>query len=563
MNERVVKNPNFNSLREFHESLLSQGAGAKDYPNSHTEVEHLGGGKFAASIGIGHKVFFDKADGNKPKKHKLTDERPAKDYVLVQGAKCCTEVHPYYTKYFDVQHEEVRLHEERWVVQRLFKEPDMWRDVDAYNPQIAVEEYPEPAGDVVKVTVTYDTDYGTLTVEYFQRDNNNLKHNVTFRNTSGSTQTFRVLQRWAGIVADRVDGDVITAPTERFNYSFSFEKAGRLQLKENLSSFIPTWQEEVEAAKKVWIRHGECNRCGKCCGGCSHYIEEYPRCTIYETRPDYCKEFPWEPDQIKNIPECTYSFEATGIIAYPTKLKPTILDTHPQGLKADFVYGEWVLAPNVSLVIDPNTATLNNPTEDGVLAKIGASAEVCSTAAPSRAIIDPTNYYGSSYSKSTYNGRRAYVEWDISSIPDGSTITDSVFKYEGVVSSATDGEINPITEEAPSGATDANLWTYCGSGTAYVNPFSVVVGINQSQDLGAAADTDLAAALAADWFAIGFTNEANECTLLNDFDSFYSEDKDPAPTPKPTLYVEYTPPGGGIGDKSALMAAKMLAGKMI
>lgn len=204
MNERVVRNPNFKNNGEFHRSLMSRGKGAKDYPNTHTEVEHLGGGKFAASIGVGHRVFFDKADGNKPKKHKVTDNRP--DHVLIQSAKCCVEVYPYYAKYFDVQHEEVRLYEERWVVQRWREPPGKWFDVSAWNPVISVEEYPEPAGDVVKVTVTYDTDYGTLIIEYFQRDGNNLKHNVTFKNTSGSTETFRVLQRWAGIVADREIG---------------------------------------------------------------------------------------------------------------------------------------------------------------------------------------------------------------------------------------------------------------------------------------------------------------------------------------------------------------------
>ncbi|GAI76019.1 unnamed protein product, partial [marine sediment metagenome] len=150
--------------------------GNKHWANTWTEVEDLGGGKFGATISVGHRVFKDKIDGQY-KKHKLTDERPAKGYVLIQGAKCCVEIYPYYAKYFNVNHEEVRLHEERWIVQRL-KSPDKWRDVDAYNPVINVEEYPEPAGDVVKVIVNYDTDYGTLTIEYFQRDGNTLKHNV-------------------------------------------------------------------------------------------------------------------------------------------------------------------------------------------------------------------------------------------------------------------------------------------------------------------------------------------------------------------------------------------------
>ena len=49
--------------------------GDKRWPNTFTEVEDLGGGKFGASVTVGHRVFFDKADSNKPNKHKLTDER--------------------------------------------------------------------------------------------------------------------------------------------------------------------------------------------------------------------------------------------------------------------------------------------------------------------------------------------------------------------------------------------------------------------------------------------------------------------------------------------------------
>lgn len=94
MNERVVKNPNFGSNGEFHSNLATKAIGTKDYPNTHTEVEYLGNGGFAASVSIGHRVFFDKADGDKPKKHKLTDNRP--DHVLIQSSQCCVEVYPYY-----------------------------------------------------------------------------------------------------------------------------------------------------------------------------------------------------------------------------------------------------------------------------------------------------------------------------------------------------------------------------------------------------------------------------------------------------------------------------------
>ena len=466
-NDRVVKNPNFVNMAEFNRSLRARGVGAKDWPNTHTEVEHLEGGKFAASIGVGHRVFFDKADGNKPKKHKLTDERGnGKDYVLAQGAECCVEVHPYYAKYFDVQHEEVRLHEERWVCQRLFKEPDTWRDVGAYNPQIAVEEYSEPAGDVVKVTVTYDTDYGTLTVEYFQRDGNALKHNVYFTNTSGSTETFRVVQRWAGIVGAKVNGKDFPLVTD--DLALNFRKAdGKLAVAENLRSMI------------------------------------------------------FNEDGSEKTDQCLK--------------RPVSIEAHAQGMKADFIYGNWVLAQNEILEIDPDTATLDNPTEDGAVKWDDPAAYTRETIC----------LYGSQSSVGSWLWDwRAYVEWDISSLVGGTLTANPLFKYEGsTANSATDGEINPLTEEAPSEATDANLYAYMATGTAYVTPFNAVVAENQSQDLGASAKTALQGAIDAEqsWFALGFQCPGEEGKEDDGYftDAFKSEEE--TPTPPPTLYVEYEP----------------------
>lgn len=520
--------------------------GNKHWANTWTEVEDLGDGKFGANISVGHRVFFDKTDGNKPKKHKLTDNRP--DHVLIQGAKCCTEIHPYYAKYFDVQHEEVRLYEERWVVQWLFKEPDEWRDVDTYNPVITMGEYPELAGDVVKVTVTYDTDYGTLIIEYFQRDSNALKHNVTFTNTSSSPETFRVLQRWAGIVADKVNGEEVATPVEELGYSFRFEKAGKLQLGENLTSFIPNWQDEAEATRKMWIRHGECNGCGKCCLGCSHYTEEYPHCKIYEARPELCREWPWSPEQIKDIPECTYSFEATGVIAYPKNLCQTKIDLHPQGLKADFIYGDWTLAQNEGLEIDPDTATLDDPTVDGFIQQ--------SDATYSRYTATTTLPIGKwqGATPPTYTDR-SYVEWDISSL-SGATITKTEFRYNGQThhASASNIDIRAMASQ-PSIQVDDNtgnqvIWDDAGDGTAYLSNDAVFPEVGVTKDVGGASgpawDTDptsdVQSALVNGWFAIGIkTQESESPGSKTDWrHHIYSEDKTDAANPKPTLYVEYT-----------------------
>jgi len=498
MNDRVVKNPNFKNNGELHASLRARGTGTKDYPNSHTEVEHLGGGKFAASIGIGHRVFFDKADGDKPKKHKLTDERSTKDYVLIQGVKCCVEVYPYYAKYFDVQHEEVRLYEERWAVQRLFNEPDDWRDVDAYNPQIAVEEYPEPAGDVVKVTVAYDTDYGVLTVEYFQRDCNALKHNVTFINTSGTTETFRVLQRWAGIVGEKCNGEDYPLVTDEPR--LAFRKAdGKLALAENLRSMM------------------------------------------------------FNEDGSEKTDQCLQ--------------RPISIEAHAQGMKADFVYGNWVLAQDESLEIDPDTATLDDPTEDGYI-------QYHEMGMYSRYDTDAEIFFGVAEAGGFSKWNRGYVEWSIDAIPDAATITKTEFRYHGSVhhTSATNTDIRAMASQPSVEGDDEVIYDDVADGTAYLSNNAVFPVVFPTKDVGGATgpawdtdpSSDVQAALASDWFAIGMKTQESETPNLSDWShKIYSEDKTDAADPKPTLYVEYTPPAVGLENKSANMGSKMVAAGLI
>jgi len=461
------------SVGAFHRNLRSRGKGAKDWSNSFTEHEYLGKDEkgrhnFGVNLSVGHRVFRDKADG-RWKKHKLTDERPAKDYVLVQGAKCCVEVYPYYAKYFDVDHEEVRLHEERWVVQRLFKEPDTWRDVGAWDPVMVVEE----GVDFIKVAVTYETDYGPFTVEYFQRDGRALKHNISFMNESGGSETFRVIQRWAGIVGEKCNGKnvpmVFSPPTDT---SLAFHRADQPKRKftiaENLSSMV------------------------------------------------------FNPDGSVKTEHCLQG--------------PFWVESHVRGLKCDFCYGDWVLAQGDGLEIDPATATLDDPTEDGYLSKGGDSSANCNADAPVRDSASASCRYGGVDAFINSYAHRSYVEWAINSLFGGTLTANPKFKYNGLGDDGSFGEINPLTEEQPSdgGCTDLELWGYCASGVAYVDPFNIVVGINQEQDLGAAAKTALQAAIDASqiWFALGFTSEGDECPEpdvgANYYDVFSSEEGTPS-----------------------------------
>lgn len=348
--------------------------------------------------------------------------------------------------------------------------PNKWSDVGAWNPVTTVSEYSEPAGDVVKVTTTYDTSYGILTVEYFQRDGNSLKHNITFVNTSGSTETFRVVQKWAGIVGDNCNGK--DTPMVENTLRLAFHKPDKPQteftIAENLAS-----------------------------------AEQYLQ-------------------------------------------KPINIETHAQGMKADFIYGDWELAQDESLEIDPATATLNNPTRDGFLQRSDAVQGSCPTGNLSNDYSGNAVLVGGSFIATLYRAQRGYVEWDISSLAGVTIDANPEFRYNGDPSDeATDEEINPITEAAPSATVDATLWGYIASGTAYVDPFDILSGTGKSQDLGATAKTDLQTAATAEqsWFAIGIQSPGDECPGSGTHGSgIYSEEQGGV-DPAPTLYVEYTPSG--------------------
>jgi hypothetical protein len=141
--------------------------------------------------------------------------------------------------------------------------------------------------------------------------------------------------------------------------------------------------------------------------------------------------------------------------------------------------------------------------------------------------------------------RRTYLEWPITAIPSGSTITAVKLKYHGKAKPSTDTVSVYSMENQPSAQPDTDtgnetVYKDVEDGTAYISGSSVfpVVGANQELDLGADAVADLQAAVNAGrtWFAIGV--KTSEQTI-GDFAEIYSEEYEYA-DPKPTLVVTYT-----------------------
>jgi|GEM_PF-1411379 len=83
-----------------------------------------------------------------------------------------------------------------------------------------------------------------------------------------------------------------------------------------------------------YIRRGECNRCGDCCkprffvdeeakewyrenglpenGQCQFLalVDDEWTCTIHIARSEYCRAFPWHPDNLIGLDKCSYLFDA-------------------------------------------------------------------------------------------------------------------------------------------------------------------------------------------------------------------------------------------------------------
>ncbi|MBU0846395.1 hypothetical protein KKH23_04340, partial [Patescibacteria group bacterium] len=335
----------------------------------------------------------------------------------------------------------IQVHEETWELQ--YRRGKKWRVCGTYNPEFVIESDDKN----ISITLSFVTDYPNageraFTVKYIFREGQPLKHEIKFISYASEIEIYRVIQKWSGIAASKLNGNRIESST----------KLNTTQLK---------------------------------------FTDSDAELVVYEDQEPASK---W--------------------------LNPVYIDIHPQGLKADFTFSEWQLNQGDELLLDPATVTYT-PADGGFIRKEGAVYGEYNTAIRVGTNAAVSRIY------------RGFVQWTITTIPDTATIIDSALRYEGVLH-VPDCHIHAITNK-PSISSATTIYNDAGSGTVFVDPPGFpVTGINQEQNLGAAADADIKAHLVANWFAIGIQADNEAAGNFSDIALIVGS------TPQPTLYVEYS-----------------------
>lgn len=203
-----------------------------------------------------------------------------------------------------------------------------------------------------------------------------------------------------------------------------------------------------------------------------------------------------------------------------------------------------ILLPNETLVIDP-TYSSNNPTEDSYILDDDNDNACENTGGTYTETSGTANLYVSTpTAASAYDCIRTFIEWDISSIPDASIVSDTVFKFDVdlVAGSGRNCDVNDL-EKQPSISSAATIFADIANGTNFItnNNACTTTGNNKSLDLGANGDQEIENNLSVNWFGIGikYNNEVQDGT---NHDTDIASEEDAGATPKPTLEVTYTTP---------------------
>lgn len=104
-----------------------------------------------------------------------------------------------------------------------------------------------------------------------------------------------------------------------------------LQLRGKVRRFIQATVLAQDTDALLATRSGECNRCGACCKilfRCPFLgtdAEGQYVCRIYEKRFEQCRLFPLHPQDLREVEECSYTFEEEAVAAQEPAMVPSLL----------------------------------------------------------------------------------------------------------------------------------------------------------------------------------------------------------------------------------------------
>ncbi len=247
--------------------------------------------------------------------------------------------------------------------------------------------------DGVDIKKVFDTDYGaeTLEITFTVRTGRRLKHTIVFTNKTAEQKTFRVVMKLAGITSDKV-------------------KYGQTE-------------EQITEEKHIvapFLIFGEDNQ---------HLaLSEY----LWSLGEDGGNPGEWSPTTLKNI----------------------ILDTHVNGSKADIFIGNYTLAENESLLIDPDSDTwqVGAGTDDCIVYWLNGAAWTITTG---------DAQHGAGYFNANVNKMGGGIRWLNVTIPQGSPITAAFITLtSNAVQTATVVNTKIIGDDEDNAATFGTIANY-------------------------------------------------------------------------------------------------------
>ena len=348
--------------------------------------------------------------------------------------------------------------------------------------------------DVV-VTETYSTPDGIFTIEYLYEEGRPLKHTFTFSATK--------------------------ADDYRLYHEFSFSEDLKMKSRSTNNT-------ETEREIEVEIKEGR-------------VLVKKNNATVLDNVTTTTLEKPTEGDLLRSI----IIENASGLPLMIEQISPSVNDTAWDNFVGVFVdatsfpislemrYGNYTLSEGEKFVLDPDTFTSNNPTEDGYV------TDTYVVSCQSGKLKDTSTlllmWVASSYGAC----QRIFIQWDITSIPDSADVTNVEVGFDVGFSVDTQCDFMEMDIE-PNTASAATIFTDIGDGDRFVYSDWTCssAGNNKLVDLGTTADADVEAQLSANWWAVGIkqTLEAQHKTRK----LILMGEEHQSATPKPTLTVTYT-----------------------